>query len=102
MTFEPFRKLLLERQALLERIDAESLTPQQDVPTEQTPAVFSTARRRHEIRAIRAALVRIDNRRYGCCEECGCTIPETRLSRYPTVTVCADCAETREEEVHKG
>ncbi|MBA3978972.1 MAG: hypothetical protein C0462_00045 [Alcanivorax sp.] len=39
---------------------------------------------------------------FGCCEECGCTIPETRLSRYPTVTVCADCAETREEEVHKG
>ncbi|WP_111657504.1 TraR/DksA family transcriptional regulator [Isoalcanivorax indicus] len=112
MKFEPLRKLLLERQAMLEQIDADSSSARKpveldqqsvgrlsrmDALQQQAMSVSSTARRRHEIRAIRAALTRLDNNDYGYCEDCGCVIQEKRLALYPTVTLCVGCAEAREE-----
>ena len=47
---------------------------------------------------IEAALERIEEGRYGRCEECGRKIPEARLKAMPYVAVCVRCASQREQE----
>lgn len=45
-----------------------------------------------EIRAIKAALVRLDEGTYGECVKCGETISEERLATVPHTPFCRDCA----------
>ena len=45
-----------------------------------------------EIRAVRAALQRIEDGRYGFCTRCGEPIDPRRLGVLPEATVCLDCA----------
>jgi RNA polymerase-binding transcription factor DksA len=47
---------------------------------------------RHHLDEIGAALIRIDEGRYGVCEVCGCDIPEGRLEARPTARTCIRCA----------
>jgi RNA polymerase-binding transcription factor DksA len=44
------------------------------------------------IRAIRAALERIENGTYGACNRCGESIGEARLQAIPEATRCSGCA----------
>ena len=44
------------------------------------------------IRAIRAALERIENGTYGACNSCGEPIGEARLKVIPEATRCTGCA----------
>jgi len=44
------------------------------------------------IRAIRAALERIENGTYGACNSCGEPIGEARLRAIPEATRCSGCA----------
>lgn len=44
------------------------------------------------IRRIRAALERIENGSYGCCESCGEKISPSRLKVLPETTLCVNCA----------
>jgi DnaK suppressor protein len=44
------------------------------------------------IRAIRAALERIENGTYGACNRCGESIGEARLHAIPEATRCSGCA----------
>ena len=47
---------------------------------------------REEIRKISAALVRLDNGRYGFCSECAEPIEAARIKAYPYADECIDCA----------
>ncbi|MFC4291589.1 TraR/DksA family transcriptional regulator [Sphingorhabdus arenilitoris] len=48
---------------------------------------------RRQIAALRAAITRIDNGRYGLCVNCGEPIAEARLNAIPEATLCIACAE---------
>jgi len=41
---------------------------------------------------IESALVRIENRTYGPCQECSGSIPKTRLNAIPYTPFCVKCA----------
>jgi DnaK suppressor protein len=43
--------------------------------------------------AIESALERIEEGTYGDCEECGVSIPKTRLNALPYVSLCVKCAD---------
>ena len=45
---------------------------------------------------IEAALLRINDKTYGLCEDCGESIPEKRLLLNPYFQTCVSCAEERE------
>ena len=45
-----------------------------------------------ELRAIRAALIRLDNGEYGSCAKCGDPIPAKRLQALPETAFCVQCA----------
>ena len=45
-----------------------------------------------EIKAIRAALRRMDKGEYGYCTRCGAKISEDRLDLLPQTPFCSDCA----------
>ncbi|PRX34990.1 transcriptional regulator, TraR/DksA family [Meinhardsimonia xiamenensis] len=47
---------------------------------------------REEIRAIQAALKRMDEGEYGYCVRCGAEIAEERLDLVPYTPFCATCA----------
>ncbi len=49
-----------------------------------------------EIRAIDAALERMDQGVYGRCLDCGGDIPLARLEAYPTAERCTECQARRE------
>jgi len=42
---------------------------------------------------VRAALVRLDEGRYGNCEGCGESIASARLAALPEAALCVKCAE---------
>lgn len=48
------------------------------------------------IRKIDLALKRLDDGRYGFCEECGKKINPKRLKCMPSAAFCRDCQETKE------
>jgi DnaK suppressor protein len=45
------------------------------------------------------AIKRIDEKKYGLCQECGEDIPEKRLSINPYFLICITCFEEREAEI---
>lgn len=49
------------------------------------------------LRAIEAALRRLEQGKYGNCTACGSPIPEGRLRAMPFAVRCKECEETREE-----
>ena len=50
-----------------------------------------------ELRAVAAALQRIDNGTYGECSDCGVQIPEARLRAAPEALRCIACQEQVEK-----
>lgn len=65
---------------------------------------LSAARMDHEVRTLRAleaALKRLDDPDYGECEDCGAKIPAARLVANPAATRCVVCQE-RFEHTHAG
>jgi RNA polymerase-binding transcription factor DksA len=51
-----------------------------------------------ELRAVDAAMTRVDEGTYGECVACGANIPPGRLRAIPHTPLCANCAAMREEE----
>jgi len=51
-----------------------------------------------QLRSIEAALKRIDDNKFGECEECGEDIAEKRLLAKPDVITCIVCAEKLEHK----
>lgn len=62
-----------------------------DALQNQALAAGTEARRAARIRAIDAALGRIDEGEFGYCAECGEPIPERRLDLDPTLARCVSC-----------
>ncbi|WP_439534303.1 TraR/DksA family transcriptional regulator [Polymorphobacter sp.] len=50
------------------------------------------ARHKAEVEQIRAALHRIEDGRYGVCDNCGADIAPARLEALPGATRCINCA----------
>lgn len=48
--------------------------------------------------AIELALERIEDGKYGICEECEVKIPKARLNAIPYTTVCVKCAQLHEQQ----
>ena len=55
-------------------------------------------RNKKKLFKIDEALKRIEDKKYGLCEDCGDDIPEKRLLFNPCIDTCVDCAEDREHE----
>jgi len=55
-------------------------------------------RDQEKIEAINEALLRIKNKTYGICIECGKDIPEGRLKIMPFTDLCVECKEDLERE----
>lgn len=58
---------------------------------DDTLAAAEEQRDRAELRAVAAALQRLDEGRYGDCEDCGAPIGTARLVVQPAATRCIDC-----------
>ncbi|EGN76061.1 DnaK suppressor protein [Idiomarina sp. A28L] len=63
----------------------------------QQMAQANKRRREKILRAITAALVRIDNDDFGYCIECGDEINEKRLEIDPTTAMCIQCMQELEK-----
>jgi DnaK suppressor protein len=50
---------------------------------------------RQQLEQVEAALVRLDARAYGICQQCGQPIAPQRLEVRPTATTCIGCAQRR-------
>ena len=46
--------------------------------------------------AIESALERVEEGIYGLCEDCGVSIPKTRLNAIPYAALCVKCASAQE------
>lgn len=49
----------------------------------------------HILAMVEEALVRIDEGKYGKCDDCGGAIPVARLDALPYTKLCVDCASVR-------
>jgi DnaK suppressor protein len=56
------------------------------------------ARNGLKLKQILAALQRLEDKKYGLCEDCGEDIAEKRLLANPYFITCISCAEQREME----
>ena len=110
MNGEEFRgRLLEERQRVVDAIEylhhenPGSLEDEEEMPSDNHLAETATLTLDREIdysleenstgvlKAIDAALARIDEGTFGTCERCGQPIPEERLEALPYATLCIDC-----------
>jgi len=110
---EKMKKLLLaQRQEILDTI-AESNEQLKTVLSEADPkdsadiasddvdrimieALSSQDLKRY--RAIEAALLRINQGRYGLCAKCGKKIPQERLEAIPYAVLCVECQKSDERK----
>jgi len=73
--------------------DDQPLTAQESSIAERLRAIESS-----DLHRVNAALERMRAGRYGNCEECGSSIPESRLKAIPWAEYCRKCeAQTSEE-----
>ncbi len=50
---------------------------------------------RESLHDVEAAIVKLDNGRFGSCEGCGQPIPPARLEAKPAARLCMECASRR-------
>ena len=104
---ERFRQQLLERQRMLQDLQATGESAAEVVELDQSSVgrlsrmdalqgqAMSRERQRRrqlELQQIAAALHRIDGGDYGECNSCGEAIALPRLEHDPSVSLCIDCA----------
>lgn len=63
-----------------------------DALQNQAMATAQQTRRNIEKQQLLAALSRIEEGEYGCCEDCGEDIPIRRLELNPVAAKCVNCA----------
>lgn len=63
-----------------------------DAMQQQAMAAAQDTRRHGRIRALEAAIVRIEKDDFGWCDACGDYIGDRRLELDPTTMRCRDCA----------
>ena len=107
MDTEPYRGRLTQELERLVRESAESKSGRQPVALDQQSvgrlsrmdalqvqamAQEIERRRQTRIRAVGAALERIEEGEFGLCTACGEDIAEARLELDPAIATCIDCA----------
>jgi len=103
MTHEDAKAVLLARRAELtgelkrieDQLDDEPPKDWEDRAAERQGDEVLEAMGQHdltELRAIDAALARIDDGSYGTCAKCGAGISPKRLAAVPTAALCRTCA----------
>lgn len=65
------------------------------VTAERGEASTLAANLREALEEVEAALVKLDDGKYGVCEGCGKPIPPARLEAMPAAAFCIDCASKR-------
>ena len=73
--------------------DSEDLSVQSSSSDERIALLEARNQRRD---ALDEALRRLDDGRYGSCENCGLPIPEARLRALPFARLCVHCQEQEE------
>lgn len=63
-----------------------------DAMQQQAMAAAQDSRRHGRVRAVEAAIQRIDAGEFGWCDSCGEFIGQRRLELDPTIMRCRDCA----------
>lgn len=102
-TYSETKARLLDRRAQLTRqmqiierdLDKPAPRDVEDAATERQGDEVMEALGVHdaqEVRAIDAALVRIEAGEYGICQKCGKAISVARLDAVPTAPLCRSCA----------
>lgn len=112
MNLESYKQLLKRLRNEVEQESASSAQSQEPVVLDQQSvgrlsrmdaiqgqqmAQASERRRQQRLRAIQAALVRIEQEDFGYCEECGEEIAVKRLQFDPTTRYCIECLSEREK-----
>lgn len=64
---------------------------------EQENTLSLLANEEQQLTAIAEALERINQGRFGKCEECGEAIPRARLKELPQARFCVECARKHEQ-----
>ena len=91
-----FRQRLVQaRERLLEQARVGRVS-RMDALQGQAMSRASQQRRQQALRAIGAALARIDAGDYGHCAACGEPIDRRRLAHEPATPLCIDCAHAAE------
>ena len=103
-SLEKLKKEILQKLAedssefreMLEDLDPKDLVDiaADDVDRKNLEAVSSQDVKR--LKAIDAALSRIENDRYGLCAKCNKKIPQERLTAIPYALMCIDCKSSDE------
>ena len=65
---------------------------------EREKAFLFVAQKNERLLEVEEALSRIEAGTFGVCEVCGENIPERRLERIPTASMCVPCKEQQEKE----
>ena len=102
-TYAEIKARLLDRRAQLTRqmqiierdLDKPAPRDVEDAATERQGDEVMEALGVHdaqEVRAIDAALARIETGDYGICQKCGEAISVARLDAVPTASLCRNCA----------
>ncbi|WP_375757233.1 TraR/DksA family transcriptional regulator [Corallococcus exercitus] len=88
------RQMLLSRQSALRASCAEAL-PAAGGAADACPPVRGAYFPPHELEEVEAALERIAQGRFGCCEQCGGAIGRQRLLAVPEARCCLTCTDAR-------
>lgn len=91
---EEVRELGADSQAVVE-LDQQAIgrLSRMDAMQQQAMAKATEGNRLREIKAINAALKRLDEDDFGYCMECGEDIAIKRLALNPTAFTCIECAQ---------
>ena len=68
---------------------------------EREKAFLFVSQKRRRLDEIDIALLRVKKGTFGTCEACGQAIPERRLERVPSASMCVPCKELQEKQEKK-
>jgi DnaK suppressor protein len=66
-----------------------------EVAAQQGEAMTLAGSLQDQLKEVETALRKIDEGKFGLCENCGKEITEARLEAIPTARYCIDCASSR-------
>jgi len=95
------RVLRKEEQEDAAELPADELDVARSLEDQETEAGL-IERCEYQLKAIDAALSRLERGRYGICEKCKREIPVARLKAVPFAAYCIDCQEKRNERRRPG
>ena len=84
--------------------ERDNLLDSGDVATEEVDRSFKIRLREREeklLKKIDSALIRMEDKSFGVCDDCGQSIEIKRLIARPVTTLCISCKNLQEEEENR-